>query len=109
MSVNNLTSLKSFFNHFCMKNLTFMNRNKYNFSHLKSQVNISMRNNSLRGSTSLAEDCQYAAVNTQGNDKLFSHSHIEVNDIFSLFFLKQKQSVRSFITVNIVSTELVLT
>lgn len=66
-----------------------MNRNKYNFSHLKSQVNISMRNNSLRGSTSLAEDCQYAAVNTQGNDKLFrSYFPIHILKLmtFSHFF-----------------------
>lgn len=66
-----------------------MNRNKYNCSHLKSQVNISMRNNCLRGSTSLAEDCQYAAVNTQGSDKLslsYFPIHILKLMTFSHFF-----------------------
>lgn len=76
-----------------MKNLTFMNRNKYNYSHLKSQVNISMRNSSLRGSTSLTEECQYAAVNTQGSDKPFL-THFPIHKLklmtFSHFLFKGK-------------------
>lgn len=81
-----------------------MNRNKCNYSPLKNQVNITMRNSTLRDSTSLAEECQYVAVNTQGSDKLFlTHFHIHKLKLmtFSHFFFK-KESARSFIIVNIV-------